>query len=160
MGSNKWQEERRKRAYELVQAGWAQKKVAEALGVTEGAVSQWMKRAREGGGVEALTHQAPLGAESKLSAEQLARLPDLLARGAEAYGFAGAVWTRARVRQVIQDVFGVNYHVDHMSYLLKKIGWSSQKPIRRATQRNEAKIQEWNENWKRVEKKPDGKDKR
>jgi len=158
MDSNKWQEERRKRAYALVQAGWPQKKVAEALGVTEGAVSQWMKRAREGG-LEALQHQAPPGAESKLSAEQLASLPDVLARGAEAYGFAGAVWTRARVRQVIQDVFGVNYHVDHMSYLLKKIGWSSQKPIRRAAQRDEGKIRQWNENWTNVEKKPDSKDK-
>lgn len=158
MSRNGWAEERRKRAYELVQAGWTQTKVAEALGVTEGAVSQWMKRAREGG-VEALRHQAPPGAESKLSAEQLASLPDILARGAEAYGFSGAVWTRARVRQVIQDVFGVNYHVDHMSYLLKKIGWSRQKPIRRATQRNEAKIQEWTENWTGVEKKRGSKDK-
>jgi transposase len=158
MSSIGWQEERRKRAYELVQAGWTQKKVAEALGVTEGAVSQWMKRARQGG-VEALRHQSPPGAESKLSAAQLASLPAILARGAEAYGFAGAVWTRARVRQVIQEVFGVNYHVDHMSYLLKKIGWSRQKPIRRATQRNEAKIQQWQEHWTGVEKKPDGKDK-
>lgn len=49
MSSIGWQEERRKRAYELVQAGWTQKKVAEALGVTEGAVSQWMKRARRWG---------------------------------------------------------------------------------------------------------------
>ena len=158
MSSIRWQEERRKRAYELVQGGWTQKKVAEALGVTEGAVSQRMKRAREGG-VEALRHQAPPGADSKLSAEQIASLPDILARGAEAYGFAGAVWTRARVRQVIHAVFGVNYHVDHMSYLLKKIGWSSQKPIRRAAQRNEAKIQQWNEDWTGVEKKPDSKDK-
>lgn len=158
MESKEWQEERRKRAYELVQAGWLQKKVAEAFGVTEGAVSQWMKRAREGG-IEALRHQAPPGAESKLSAEQLARLPDLLARGAEAYGFAGAVWTRARVRQVIHDVFGVNYHVDHMSYLLKKIGWSRQKPIRRAAQRDEAKVAQWHENWTNVEKKPNNKDK-
>ena len=49
MSSLEWQEERRKRAYEMVQNGWPQKKVAEALGVSEGAVSQWMKRAREGG---------------------------------------------------------------------------------------------------------------
>ena len=158
MSSIGWEEERRKRAYEQVEAGWTQTKVAEALGLTEGAVSQWMKRAREGG-VEALRHQAPPGAASKLSAEQLASLPDIMTRGAEAYGFSGAVWTRARVRQVIQDVFGVNYHIDHMSYLLKKIGWSSQKPIRRAAQRNEAKIQEWQENWTGVEKKPDDKDK-
>jgi transposase len=158
MSSIEWQEERRKRAYELVQKGWSQKKVAEALGVTEGAVSQWMKRVREGG-VEALGHQAPPGADSKLSAEQMVQLPDILARGAEAYGFAGAVWTRARVRQVIQDVFGVSYHVDHLSYLLKKIGWSRQKPIRRATQRDEAKIAQWTKNWPKVEKKRSGKDK-
>ena len=158
MGSNKWQEERRKRGYALVQAGWTQKKVAEALGVTEGAVSQWMRRAREGG-EDALGYQAAPGADSKLSAEQLARLPDILARGGEAYGFAGAVWTRARVRQVIQDVFGVAYHIDHMSYLLKKIGWSRQKPIRRAVQRDEHKIEQWKRHWKSVEKKPDNKDK-
>jgi len=158
MSSMEWQEERRKRAYELVQTGWSQKKVAEAMGVTEGAVSQWMKRAREGG-VEALRHQAPPGADSKLSAEQLAKLPAILARGAEANGFVGAVWTRARVRHVIQDVFGVSYHVDHMSYVLKKIGWSRQKPIRRAAQRDEAKIEEWKENWPQVEKKPHNKDK-
>jgi transposase len=159
MSSMEWQEERRKRAYELVQRGWSQKKVAEALGVTEGAVSQWMKRAREGG-AEALRHRPAPGAASKLSAEQWAKLPTMLARGAEAYGYSGGVWTRARVRQVIEDVFGVKYHVDHMSYVLKKIGWSSQKPIRRATQRNEAKIQEWQEHWQSTEKKRGGKDKR
>lgn len=159
MSSKHWEEERGKRAYELVQGGWSHKKVAEALGVTEGAVSQWMKRVRDGG-VEALAHSAPPGAESKLSAEQLAGLPEVLARGAEAYGFAGAVWTRARVRQVIQDVFGVKYPVDPMRYLRKKISWSSQKPIRRAAQRDEAKIAQWNEDWTGVEKKPNSKDQR
>jgi transposase len=148
-----WQEGRRLRAYELSQEGWSQKDIAAALGVTKGAVSKWMSRAYVGG-KDALRHQPPPGATSKLTAEQLAALPAILAKGAEAYGFRGAVWTRARVRQVIEDVFQVSYHVDHMSYLLDKIGWSLQKPRRRATQQNAAAIQAWEEGWSGVEKKP------
>jgi transposase len=53
-----WREERRKRTWALKQERWPQKAIATALGVSEGAVSQWLKRAREGGGVEALNRQA------------------------------------------------------------------------------------------------------
>ena len=154
-----WLEGRRMRAYELAQAGWTQKAIAAALGVSEGAVSKWLKRARDGGQEALRRHPAP-GAQSKLSAEQLGRLPELLARGAEAYGFAGAVWTRQRVCQVIEDEFGVAYHVDHMSYLLRKIGWSRQKPKRQASQRDAAKIERWQQDWPIVEKKPKSRGKR
>ena len=102
------------------------------------------------GGIEALRHQPPPGAPSKLTAEQLAELPVILAKGAEAYGYRGAVWTRARVQQV----FEVSYHVDHMSYLLDKIGWSRQKPRRRATQQKAEAIQAWEDGWSEVKKKP------
>ncbi len=148
-----WKEGRRLRAYELSQQGWSQKAIAEALGVTKGAVSKWMKRAREGGG-EALRHQPPPGASSKLSAAQLAALPGLLVKGAEAYGYRGAVWTRARVRQLIENEFGVSYHLDHMSYLLDKIGWTRQTPRRRASQQNPDAVEAWQTEWPTVEKKP------
>jgi predicted transcriptional regulator len=46
-----WREGRRLRAFELNQQGWSQQRIAEALGVSKGAVSQWMKRARHGGEV-------------------------------------------------------------------------------------------------------------
>lgn len=49
-----WREGRRLRAWELHEAGWSQAAIAEALGVTPGAVSPWMRRAREGGGAGAL----------------------------------------------------------------------------------------------------------
>lgn len=153
-----WLEGRRMRAYELAQAGWTQKAIAGALGVSEGAVSKWLKRAGDGG-PEALRRHPARGADSKLNAEQLARLPEILARGAEASGFAGAVWTRARVRQVIEDEFGVNYHVDPMSYLLKKIGWSRQKPKGQASQRDDTKIERWQQDWPAVEKKPSSRSK-
>ena len=90
-----WREGRRLRAWELKQKGWTQQRIAEALGVSKGAVSQWMKRARQGG-VRALKRQPAPGASPRLSEEQRTKLPELLERGAEAHGFRGEVWTYAR----------------------------------------------------------------
>src|SRR5215213_8633664 len=109
-----WREGRRLRALELKERGWKQSEIAEALGVSEGAVSQWMKRAREEG-AQALRHKPPPGAPSRLSNEQRARLPELLAQGAEAHGFRGQVWTCERVAVLIRRQFGASYHPAHVS---------------------------------------------
>ncbi len=141
---NEW---RRLRAWALHQAGWSGRAIATALGVTPGAVSQWLKRAREGG-AQALVHRMPPGRRSRLTTEQKAELVRLLEQGAAAHGFLGNVWTTKRVATIIKEAFGVRYHPAHMSRLLREIGWSVQKPLRRATQRNEAAIQEWwTERW-------------
>src|SRR5436190_14575134 len=134
-----WKEWRRRRAWELSQQGWSQKKIAEALGVTEGAVSQWMKLAREQG-EEGLRGKIAVGSPARLTKEQLEQLPRLLEQGAEAQGFAGEVWTTARVAVLINKQFGVSYHPAHMSRLLKAIKYSVQQPIERATQRDEKAI--------------------
>src|SRR3979411_3033616 len=97
-----WREGRRMRAWELHEQGWKQKDIAAALGVTEGAVSQWLKKAREQG-IEAVQHHPAPGAIPKLSPEQQSQLPALLAKGAEAFGFRGEVWTTERVAQMIQQ---------------------------------------------------------
>lgn len=147
-----WREERRKRAWALKQQGWLQKDIAAALGVSTSAVSQWCTRAGEQG-VEALAHRPPPGLAPRLSAEQRAQLPTLLAHGAPAYGFIGDVWTAKRVAQVIERTFGVRYHPDHVSRLLRACGWSYQRPITRATQRNVAKIASWyQERWPALKK--------
>src|SRR5919199_2765038 len=91
-----WREGRRLRAWELKQRGWTQPAIAEALGVTAGAVSQWMRRAREGG-VEALRRRVAPGSTPKLTPEQRDRLPVVLGRGAAAFGLRGEVWTAKRV---------------------------------------------------------------
>jgi len=137
-------EERRKRAWALKEQGWRQKAIAEALGVSEGAVSQWLKRGRAGG-VEALDAHPPKGVPARLSAEQTAQIPQLLAKGAEAHGFRGDVWTARRVAEVIHRTFGVRYHRDHVGRLLREAGWSRQQPIERATQRDEAAVTDWYE---------------
>src|ERR671939_217613 len=105
-----WREGRRLRAFELKKQGWKQTHIAEALGVTEGAVSQWMKRAQQEG-VEGLKHKPPPGAVPRLSEKERAKLAELLAyHDAEAYGFRGKVWTCERVAELIEREFGVRYH--------------------------------------------------
>src|SRR5688500_15639944 len=115
-----WREARRLRAWELQQEGWKQNKIAAALGVTEGAVSQWLTRARAEG-VDGLRTRTSPGAPARLCAEQRAQLPALLARGAPAFGFSGDVWTRARIAEVIKREFGVAYHPDHVGRLLRTV---------------------------------------
>jgi transposase len=147
-------EARRFRAWELKQQGWKQGVIAQALGVTPGAVSQWFKRVREEG-VESLRRRKGSGPRPRLTVEQRGKLPALLERGAEAYGFLGAVWTRARVGEVIWREFGVRYDPSHVGRILRACGWSVQKPIRRAKQRDEEAIRAWREErWPEVEKKP------
>ena len=121
-----WKEGRRRRAWELSQQGWKQKDIAVALGVSKGAVSQWLKRGRTQG-VEALRRHPAPGKERKLSAEQLAQLPEVLARGAEAFGYRGQVWTTKRVAEVIKRVFGVSYHPAHCSRILRAIKHSGRQ---------------------------------
>jgi transposase len=148
-----WREIRRFRAIELKAKGWKQNAIAEALGVTEGAVSQWLKKFREGG-EEALREHWYEGPPFLLTEEQRAKIPDLLTRGAESYGFRGNVWTLPRVTVVIKREFGVDYHPSHVSRVLRDVGWTLQKPMRRAIQRNEPAIQKWREEeWPRIKTK-------
>jgi transposase len=114
-----WRENRRLQALELHQKGWSQREIATELGVTQGAVSQWLKRAREGGAA-ALRHVPAPGRRAALTNEQLAQLPSLIADGASMYGFRGDGWTTKRVANVLQHVFGVSHHPAHVSRLLRK----------------------------------------
>ena len=149
-----WREGRRLRAFELKQQGWSQQNIARALGVGKSAVSQWMKRAREGGGgKEALKKRSSPGAPPRLSADQRARVPGLLEKGAVAHGFRGEVWTCQRVAQVIKREFGVLYHPAHVSRILKRLGFSLHKPDRLAKQPDENAIEEWKEKrWPELKK--------
>jgi transposase len=139
-----WREGRRFRAWELAQQGWKQKDIATALGVTQGAVSQWLTRARADGPAT-LRRQPPPGRRPKLTPEQIAHLPALLKRGPAAWRFRGNVWTRNRIGIVIQETFGVRYHPSQIGRIMRGLRWSPQKPVRRARQRREDVIDRWRE---------------
>ena len=142
MHSSDAQEYRRLLAWRMYTLGYRQIDIATTLQVTRGAVSQWIKRARHKG-AETLRKRKANGPNPRLTPEQLQQLPTLLKKGAEAYSFRGDVWTRERVAKVIQQEFGVSYSHAHISKVLRQIGWSKQKPVKRATQRNEEAIDRW-----------------
>jgi transposase len=148
-----WREGRRFRAWELHQQGWLVGQIATALGVTHGAVSQWLKRARSQG-VAALARRPQPGHPPRLTPDQQAQVPTLLRRGAKAWGFPSELWTRQRIATLLQREFGVQYSLPHLSRLLARWGWTRQKPVRQARQRDAAKVREWREEvWPEAEKK-------
>lgn len=149
-----WKEYRRLRALELHEQGRRGKEIAEILGVSGAAVSRWLITAREHG-KEALRSRKAPGAKPKLTDEQFEELPELLKRSPERYGFKGEVWTCPRVVTLVRERFGVTYHPAHMSRILKRLGFSPQEPVRRATQRDEEAIEKWREErWPEVKKSP------
>ena len=151
-----WFEGRRLRAFELSQQGWRPVRIAEALGVSRAAVSQWLEMARRGG-IDALHARPHFGASARLTEPQKSLIPEFLSHGAEAYGFRGAVWTCDRVATVIAHEFGVQYHKAHVSRILKQLGWTPQQPITKAIQRDDEAIERWrDEVWPELKKSRDG----
>ena len=145
-----WRQRRRFQALRLKRRHWYQRDIAQALGVTEVSVSRWLSHARIGGGFALLSRPIP-GRPAELSPAKWQMLPELLWHGAEAYGFRGSLWTCARVAKVIEEEFGVAYDKSHVSRLLKRLGWTPQAPIRRASQRDEQAIELWRKTtWPRL----------
>jgi transposase len=148
-------EARRLQAWKFHQLGWSQRAIAELLEVSAAAVSQWCKRARLAGGVRGLRRRKAAGAARRLPRARRRELRALLRRGAEAHGFHGALWTRRRVALLIEREFGVRYSPRHVGRLLAEMNWSVQRPLRRARQRNAAKIARWRtKRWPALQAKP------
>ncbi|WP_373331213.1 helix-turn-helix domain-containing protein [Salmonirosea aquatica] len=132
----------RKRCIEMKEAGWRQKDISVALGLTEGWVSQTLKKYRESGAPGLLARKAT-GAPPRLTADQLEKLVEELKRGAQYHGFSGEVWTRQRVNSLIERMFDVSYDPTQVGRILKKLGWSLQKPVKKARQQDKQKVEQW-----------------
>lgn len=133
-------ERRRKRAVQAVREGQSPGAVARVLGVERSTVYAWLRQAGRPGGLDARARSFP----PRLSDPQLQRLEALLQQGATAHGWANDLWTAARVTEVIRRQFGVRHHPEHVRKILKRrLGWTSQKPQKRAKERNEDGIRRW-----------------
>ncbi len=147
-------ERRRRRAVELLQSGQTLSAVARQVGAAVSAVWQWRETFRCKGAQGLAAKPAP-GRPRRLTVRQRQRLPTLLARGARRHGYANDLWTSRRIASVITREFGVDYHPAHVSRILADLGWSCQKPERRALERNEAAIAHWKRyRWVAIKKKP------
>src|SRR5262249_52564878 len=133
---------RRERAVAAVREGQAPATVARVLGVDRSTVYAWLRQAGRPGGLAA----KPRPSAPRLTDAQLRRLEGHLNQGATAHGWATELWTAARVTEVIRRHLGVCYHPEHVRKVLKRrLGWTSQKPQKRAKERDEEGIRRWRE---------------
>jgi transposase len=148
---------RRLGAAELFAAGVRQAEVARQLEVSARAVSVWHARWQTGG-TDALRSRGPSGPAPRLSDAQLATVEQALLEGPTAHGFTGELWTLDRIAIVIERLTGIRYHPAWVwAVLHHRLGWSVQRPKRRAAERDQAAIDRWvKERWPRILQRPNG----
>jgi transposase len=141
------------RAVELFEAGARQVDVVTRLGVSAQTASRWYHNWCSGGR-DALVGAARLGRTSRLSDGQLAEVEAALVAGPKANGFTTDMWTLARVAQVIERVAGVSYSPSQTWLILRqRLGWTRQRPARRAVERDRDAIERWvKKDWPRIKR--------
>jgi transposase len=145
---------RRVRAARLLQAGHKPAEVAAMVGAPRQTVYRW-RDVLQAEGIDALRNMSKGGRPALLGAEELMRLQVALLEGPTAHGFGTPLWTLKRVRVFIEREFGVGYSDVHVWRLLGQMGFSSQKPERRALERDETAIEDWKKRtWPALKKKP------
>jgi transposase len=132
-----------------------QAEVARRLGVTAAAVCKWDRRRKAGKG--AAWKRRPLGTPPKLTPRHKEQLRRVLLAGAQAHGFLTDLWTLPRVAAALATTCGLRLHPGHLWRVLGALGFSPQRPARRAFQRDEAAIARWKKRtWPALKKKPAG----
>jgi len=153
-GSPEELERRRRRAVSLLDKGYQPVEVARMVGADRRSVRRW-KAAWIQEGQSGIEARPASGRPCRLDGKEKARLERALLKGARAAGFPTDLWTCPRIAHLIEKHFGVRYNVDHVCRLLRSLGWSPQKPVKRAVERDEDEIQRWvKKEWPRVKKKP------
>lgn len=147
-------ERRRFKAARFFEQGLSQAEVARRLGVHKQSVNRW-HQAWKNKGAQGLRKAGRAGRRARLQPAQLAQLRQGLKDGPEALGYGSGLWTVWRVADLIERQTGQKYHPGHVWRILRSLGWSCQRPVGRATQRDEAAIRKWKRvRWPEIKKKP------
>jgi transposase len=148
-------EQRRFRALNLLEKGLSQAEVARRTKVSRQSVLRWNRQRLEGG-KDALRAAGRAGRKPRLDCDQEQALVKILVAGPEAAGFATPLWTLERVARVIREEFGIKCHATTALRVLRdRLGWSCQKPVGRALERDEAAIGTWKrKTWPALKKRP------
>jgi transposase len=147
-------EHRRFLAARLLQQGVPQAEVARRVGVHRQSVGRWAQQLA-GGGRRSLKKAGRAGRKPRLQAADLRRIERGLKRGPQALGYETNLWTAWRVAHLIESECGVRYHPSQAWRILRQLGWSCQRPVGRALERDETKIREWKrKRWLEIKKKP------
>jgi transposase len=135
-------EKRRLRAANLFDNGLSSSEVAKRLGVVRQVSHRW-KQTWENGGVKALASKGKAGRKPKINAKARQKITEALLAGPSSQGHRTELWTLPRVRVLIQKLTGVRYHQGHVWRVLGTLGFSCQRPERRAIERDEKAIRTW-----------------
>lgn len=149
-------ESRRMRAADLFRQGKSQAEVARILQVTRQSTSRWFEQWKHRGR-QGLKGAGRAGRKPKMGSQDFRRLEKALLRGPRVFGYATALWTLERMAHAIEKLCHVRYHPGHVWKILGQLGWSCQRPTRRAKERNEELIRRWIQaEWPRIKKKQKG----
>lgn len=142
------------KAARLLQEGLSEAEVARQVGVHRQSVNRWSKQLASGGR-SALKRASRTGRPPQLSAADLRRIERGLKRGPEALGYGTSLWTAWRVADLIERECAVKYSTVHAWRVLRALGWTPQRPTRRALERNEERVRRWKrERWPELKKTP------
>lgn|SRR5574341_413728 len=147
-------EERRLKAAKLFDRGFSQGEVARQLQVHRQSVCRW-HRSWKKQGAKGLKKAGRAGRKPRLQPPQLEQIRIGLKEGPESLGYETGLWTTDRVADLIEQRTGHKFHPGHVWRILRSLGWSCQRPVGRATQRDEPAIQRWKRvRWPEIKKKP------
>lgn len=154
LGSPQQLEQRRIKAITLLKQGLRPVDVSKQVGVDRRSVRRWNASFRKTGN-SALKAKPTPGRPHKLAARSKKKLEHILLSGARNAGYPTDLWTCPRIADTIYRTFKIHYHAAHVSRILHAMGWSPQKPERRAKERDEKAIVNWiRYQWPQIKKKP------
>src|SRR5215211_1553152 len=140
------QEERRRQVIGLRQAGQTYAAIAAQVGLSQTGVFNICKRFAERGaaGLQSGPRGPAPGTGRLLDAAQEAEVRGLIRRHTpDELGLPFALWSRAAVRELVLRRFGVRLAVRSMGTYLARWGFTAQKPLRRAWERDPAAVRRW-----------------
>ncbi|EMN44716.1 hypothetical protein BUQ74_13030 [Leptospira weilii serovar Heyan] len=148
-------EKRRFKGIALLKKGYTCYGVSKELGVRKQSVMRWRDK-YELEGIEGVKWNGINGRPSKLTNMEKRKLKQIILKGPTSYGYPNELWTTVRITDVIRKEFKVKYHQDSVGVLLHQLGFSYQKPKKRALERNESAIRTWKTvTWPDLKKSPD-----
>lgn len=149
-------EKRRRRAAKMFGRGLPVAEVAQRCQVARQVAYRWHE-AWIDGGEAALTSKGSAGPKSRLTSEQKQQVVDALLQGPATQGYQTQLWTLPRTADLIESLTGVRYHPGHVWRILGDLGFSCQRPERRAIERNEEAVRQWKRTkWPNIKKKRSG----
>ena len=138
------QQDLRQKAIKAVLDGKKQVEVAKIFGVTRQAVGKWVKAYREDGSqaLKAKKRGRPRGGSLlPWQAAQIART--IVDRCPDQLKLPFYLWTREAVVQLIERRFGIQLSLWTVGRYLARWGFTPQKPVRRAFERNPEAVRRW-----------------